>query len=59
MPGGRLDATAHAFAPLDGSGPSPAELGRRGATRITSGPGLQRRATEALRGIAAGRTERR
>ncbi|MDT9698998.1 isocitrate lyase/phosphoenolpyruvate mutase family protein [Streptomyces sp. P17] len=33
-----------------GEGPSPAELGERGATRITFGPYLQRRATE---GIAA------
>ncbi|MEG8276936.1 isocitrate lyase/PEP mutase family protein [Streptomyces sp. AHA2] len=35
-------------------GPSPAELGARGATRITFGPGLQRRAARALREIAAG-----
>ncbi|KUO21727.1 isocitrate lyase/PEP mutase family protein [Streptomyces dysideae] len=34
-------------------GPSPAELGELGATRITFGPGLQRRAAQALRGIAA------
>ncbi|GAA4300187.1 isocitrate lyase/phosphoenolpyruvate mutase family protein [Streptomyces venetus] len=34
-------------------GPSPAELGARGATRVTFGPGLQRRATRALREIAA------
>ncbi|MEV5351558.1 isocitrate lyase/phosphoenolpyruvate mutase family protein [Streptomyces sp. NPDC052693] len=33
-------------------GPSPAELGARGATRVTFGPGLQRRATHALREIA-------
>ncbi|MER6675817.1 isocitrate lyase/PEP mutase family protein [Streptomyces sp. NPDC000983] len=33
-----------------GRGPSPAEIGERGATRITFGPGLQRRAAE---GIAA------
>ncbi|MFC9130899.1 isocitrate lyase/phosphoenolpyruvate mutase family protein [Streptomyces sp. NPDC057099] len=33
-------------------GPSPAELGARGATRITFGPGLQRRAARALREIA-------
>jgi 2-methylisocitrate lyase-like PEP mutase family enzyme len=39
---------------VDGSGPSPAELGERGATRVTFGPGLQRRAAEALRDIAAG-----
>ncbi|MEU6681735.1 isocitrate lyase/phosphoenolpyruvate mutase family protein [Streptomyces sp. NPDC046832] len=38
-------------APADG-GPSPAELGARGATRITFGPGLQRRAARALREIA-------
>ncbi|CAM5723514.1 isocitrate lyase/PEP mutase family protein [Streptomyces coeruleorubidus] len=37
-----------------GEGPSPAELGARGATRITFGPGLQRRATRALREIAEG-----
>ncbi|MFF8232920.1 isocitrate lyase/PEP mutase family protein [Streptomyces caelestis] len=34
-------------------GPTPAELGARGATRITFGPGLQRRAARALREIAA------
>ncbi|MFI8894644.1 isocitrate lyase/phosphoenolpyruvate mutase family protein [Streptomyces paradoxus] len=39
---------------LTDEGPSPAELGERGATRITFGPGLQRRATRALREIAAG-----
>jgi 2-methylisocitrate lyase-like PEP mutase family enzyme len=36
-----------------GEGPSPAELGELGATRITFGPGLQRRATQALRDLAA------
>ncbi|MFC7013072.1 isocitrate lyase/phosphoenolpyruvate mutase family protein [Streptomyces viridiviolaceus] len=36
-----------------GEGPSPAELGELGATRITFGPGLQRRAAVALREIAA------
>ncbi|MDN3262358.1 isocitrate lyase/phosphoenolpyruvate mutase family protein [Streptomyces sp. CSDS2] len=35
-------------------GPAPAELGELGATRVTFGPGLQRRATAALREIAAG-----
>ncbi|GAA2528059.1 hypothetical protein GCM10010423_23190 [Streptomyces levis] len=35
-------------------GPSPAELGRRGATRVTFGPGVQRRAARAVREIAAG-----
>ncbi|GGW35559.1 isocitrate lyase/phosphoenolpyruvate mutase family protein [Streptomyces caelestis] len=39
-------------APTEG-GPTPAELGARGATRITFGPGLQRRAARALREIAA------
>ncbi|PNG18701.1 isocitrate lyase/PEP mutase family protein [Streptomyces cahuitamycinicus] len=38
-------------APTEG-GPTPAELGARGATRITFGPGLQRRAARALREIA-------
>jgi 2-methylisocitrate lyase-like PEP mutase family enzyme len=33
---------------LVGDGPSPAELGQRGATRVTFGPGLQRRATSIL-----------
>ncbi|MGW0080495.1 isocitrate lyase/PEP mutase family protein [Streptomyces sp. NPDC003393] len=42
------------LAVLDGTGPSPAELGELGATRITFGPGLQRRAAQALRDIAAG-----
>jgi 2-methylisocitrate lyase-like PEP mutase family enzyme len=35
-----------------GEGPTPAELGERGATRITFGPGWQRRATRALEEIA-------
>lgn len=33
---------------LVGDGPSPAELGELGATRVTFGPGLQRRATSIL-----------
>ena len=37
---------------LDGEGPSPTELGELGATRVTFGPGLQRSAAHALRGIA-------
>ncbi|MFB7652274.1 MULTISPECIES: isocitrate lyase/phosphoenolpyruvate mutase family protein [unclassified Streptomyces] len=37
-----------------GEGPSPAALGGLGATRVTFGPGLQRRADRALREIAAG-----
>ncbi|MFE6762965.1 isocitrate lyase/phosphoenolpyruvate mutase family protein [Streptomyces sp. NPDC057689] len=35
-------------------GPGPGRLGELGATRITFGPGLQRRAMAALRGIADG-----
>lgn len=35
-----------------GAGPSPTELGELGATRVTFGPGLQRRALAALREIA-------
>ncbi|MFG3206025.1 isocitrate lyase/phosphoenolpyruvate mutase family protein [Streptomyces sp. NPDC048192] len=42
------------LARLDGEGPSPAGLGELGATRVTFGPGLQRRAAAALRDIAAG-----
>jgi 2-methylisocitrate lyase-like PEP mutase family enzyme len=38
---------------LPGQGPSPAALGELGATRVTFGPGLQRRAEGALREIAA------
>ncbi|MFE9447217.1 isocitrate lyase/phosphoenolpyruvate mutase family protein [Streptomyces sp. NPDC006739] len=37
---------------LDGGGPSPTELGELGATRVTFGPGLQRWAALALRGMA-------
>ncbi|WP_217235114.1 isocitrate lyase/phosphoenolpyruvate mutase family protein [Streptomyces sp. AC555_RSS877] len=36
-----------------GEGPSPTELGELGATRVTFGPGLHRRATAALREITA------
>ncbi|WP_128379272.1 isocitrate lyase/PEP mutase family protein [Streptomyces cavernae] len=39
---------------LDGEGPSPTELGELGASRVTFGPGLQRRAVAVLRDIAAG-----
>ncbi|MGW2641403.1 isocitrate lyase/PEP mutase family protein [Streptomyces sp. NPDC001348] len=42
------------MARLDGEGPSPAELGGLGATRVTFGPGLQRRSVQALREIADG-----
>ncbi|MFE6663172.1 isocitrate lyase/phosphoenolpyruvate mutase family protein [Streptomyces sp. NPDC057697] len=38
-------------------GPAPRRLGELGATRITFGPGLQRRAMAALRGIADGLRE--
>ncbi|MDX3578438.1 isocitrate lyase/phosphoenolpyruvate mutase family protein [Streptomyces sp. FL07-04A] len=38
---------------VDGEGPSPAGLGELGATRVTFGPGLQRRAAAALREISA------
>jgi 2-methylisocitrate lyase-like PEP mutase family enzyme len=37
---------------VDGSGPSPAELGERGATRVTFGDGMQRLAARALRDLA-------
>ncbi|MGX1271911.1 isocitrate lyase/PEP mutase family protein [Streptomyces phaeoluteigriseus] len=45
-------APVNAFARV-GEGPSPAELGELGATRITFGPGLQRRATAAAAEAAA------
>ncbi|MDX2594112.1 isocitrate lyase/phosphoenolpyruvate mutase family protein [Streptomyces sp. WI03-4A] len=41
------------LARADGEGPSPAVLGELGATRVTFGPGLQRRSAAALREIAA------
>jgi 2-methylisocitrate lyase-like PEP mutase family enzyme len=40
------------FGRLDGEGPSPTELGELGATRVTFGPGLQRRAARQLREFA-------
>ncbi|GHA93403.1 isocitrate lyase/PEP mutase family protein [Streptomyces thermodiastaticus] len=43
----------NALGRLDGTGPSPAELGALGATRITFGPGLWQRADRAVRGIVA------
>ncbi|MFC3346916.1 isocitrate lyase/phosphoenolpyruvate mutase family protein [Streptomyces echinoruber] len=49
-----IEGPLNALARPAGDGPSPAGLGERGATRITFGPGLQRRATAALREIAAG-----
>jgi len=45
-----IQGPVNVFAQLDG--PSPAELGELGATRITFGSGLQRRATERLTGAA-------
>ncbi|MFB7594087.1 isocitrate lyase/phosphoenolpyruvate mutase family protein [Streptomyces sp. NPDC056160] len=51
-----IQGPLNVLAPLDGGGPSPAELGGLGATRITFGPGLQRRAAQALRAIAEGLT---
>jgi 2-methylisocitrate lyase-like PEP mutase family enzyme len=50
----RLDGPINFYATADGSGPSFAELGERGATRVTFGSGLLRRATEAVREIAEG-----
>ncbi|MGW0966962.1 isocitrate lyase/PEP mutase family protein [Streptomyces sp. NPDC002516] len=47
-----IQGPLNAFARIDGA--SPAELGELGATRVTFGPGLQRRASEALGDIAAG-----
>ncbi|MFG2354675.1 isocitrate lyase/phosphoenolpyruvate mutase family protein [Streptomyces sp. NPDC048521] len=49
-----IQGPLNALARLDGEGPSSAALGELGATRITFGPGLQRRAAAALREIADG-----
>ncbi|MFR9789477.1 isocitrate lyase/PEP mutase family protein [Streptomyces sp. MB22_4] len=49
-----IEGPLNALARLDTGGPSPAALGELGATRITFGPGLQRRAMAALRETAAG-----
>ncbi|MET9447841.1 isocitrate lyase/PEP mutase family protein [Streptomyces cinerochromogenes] len=51
-----IQGPLNALARLDGDGPEPAALGGLGATRITFGPGLQRRAAAALREIADGLT---
>lgn len=51
-----FEGPLNVFATLDG--PSPAELGALGATRVTFGPGLLRRTTEALRDIAGGLRQR-
>jgi 2-methylisocitrate lyase-like PEP mutase family enzyme len=47
-----IQGPVNVFARLDGVGPSPTALGELGATRITFGPGLQRRAALALQGMA-------
>jgi 2-methylisocitrate lyase-like PEP mutase family enzyme len=47
-----IQGPVNAYAGLGGKGPSPTELGELGATRVTFGPGLQRRAARALREIA-------
>ncbi|MFF8998996.1 isocitrate lyase/phosphoenolpyruvate mutase family protein [Streptomyces achromogenes] len=49
-----IEGPLNLLARLDGDGPSPAALGELGATRVTFGPGLQRRTAAALREIAAG-----
>jgi 2-methylisocitrate lyase-like PEP mutase family enzyme len=48
-----IQGPMNVFARLDGEGPSPTALGELGATRVTFGPGLQRRATAALKETAA------
>ncbi|MFI6441050.1 isocitrate lyase/phosphoenolpyruvate mutase family protein [Streptomyces sp. NPDC050759] len=47
-----IQGPLNVFGRLDGEGPSPTELGELGATRVTFGPGLQRRAARQLREIA-------
>ncbi|MER6531611.1 isocitrate lyase/phosphoenolpyruvate mutase family protein [Streptomyces sp. NPDC001508] len=47
-----IQGPLNVLARLDGQGPSPAELGELGATRITFGPGLRRAADAALRHTA-------
>ncbi|MFF5436991.1 isocitrate lyase/phosphoenolpyruvate mutase family protein [Streptomyces achromogenes] len=49
-----IEGPLNLLARLDGDGPSPAALGELGATRVTFGPGLQRRTAAVLREIAAG-----
>ncbi|MDT0486395.1 isocitrate lyase/PEP mutase family protein [Streptomyces doebereineriae] len=44
-----IQGPVNMFARLDGEGPSPTELGELGATRVTFGPGLQRRMARQLR----------
>ncbi|WP_328749844.1 isocitrate lyase/phosphoenolpyruvate mutase family protein [Streptomyces sp. NBC_00285] len=47
-----IQGPLNVFGLLDGEGPSPTALGELGATRVTFGPALQRRAALALRGMA-------
>ncbi|MEU1480134.1 isocitrate lyase/phosphoenolpyruvate mutase family protein [Streptomyces sp. NPDC005760] len=47
-----IQGPLNVFGRLDGAGPSPTELGELGATRVTFGPGLQRRAARQLREAA-------
>ncbi|MEU2375272.1 isocitrate lyase/PEP mutase family protein [Streptomyces misionensis] len=48
-----IEGPLNVLARLDADGPGPAALGGLGATRITFGPQLQRRATAAARDLAA------
>jgi 2-methylisocitrate lyase-like PEP mutase family enzyme len=47
-----IQGPLNVFGRLDGEGPSPTELGELGATRVTFGPGMQRRMARQLREIA-------
>lgn len=47
-----IQGPLNVFGRLDGEGPSPTALGELGASRVTFGPGLQRRAALALQGLA-------
>ncbi|MEU0942948.1 isocitrate lyase/phosphoenolpyruvate mutase family protein [Streptomyces canus] len=47
-----IQGPLNVFGRLDGEGPSPTELGELGATRVTFGPGLQRRAARQMRELA-------
>ncbi|MFJ9006438.1 isocitrate lyase/phosphoenolpyruvate mutase family protein [Streptomyces canus] len=49
-----IQGPVNMFGRLDGEGPSPTELGELGATRVTFGPGLQRRMAQQLRESADG-----
>jgi 2-methylisocitrate lyase-like PEP mutase family enzyme len=52
-----IQGPVNVFGRLDGEGPSPTELGELGATRVTFGPGLQRRMAQQLR-VSADRLQR-